>query len=244
MRCGVATAGLVAPSGMFSLCSVHDSHLVSHAASSLGVSNMLHNSAQSSAGHGGSVIVSFARLDWGYTGIVVRWMKMKKNKLFDVIPLATSGAIKCGSHSAPHAVRATGWLLVALVAHRNLSITVAHIVRLRANSQSSFEKQKSEDAGNKGNLLEEKSVPRIFGERAAHGSAVKSRGGFKIRIWIQPQACSTESGRVRASAMIVISVAPSIQCLTSTNGEKPGRKWGRRARLKRKEESWRKGQRR
>jgi hypothetical protein len=46
-------------------------------------------------------------------------MEVKKNKCFDVIYSATT---KCGSHSPPHAIRATGWLLVALVAHRNLSI--------------------------------------------------------------------------------------------------------------------------
>jgi hypothetical protein len=36
--------------------------------------------------------------------------------------------------------------------------------------------------------------------------------------------------------MIDISVAPSIEFLTPTNGEKQGRKWGRRARLKEQEE--------
>jgi hypothetical protein len=45
-------------------------------------------------------------------------MEVKKNKCFDVIYSATT---KCGSHSPPHAIRATGWLPVALVAHRNLS---------------------------------------------------------------------------------------------------------------------------
>jgi hypothetical protein len=106
---------------MFSAYSIHYSHLVFHAVSSLGVSNILHNSAQNSEGCGGSVLISFAHIDWVCTGIVVRWMKMKKNRWFDIIPLATSGATKCGSHSTPLAVRATGWLLVALVAHHNLS---------------------------------------------------------------------------------------------------------------------------
>jgi hypothetical protein len=121
MWCGVATAGLAAPSHMFSVCSVHYSHLISHAASSLGVSNTLHNSAQSSEGHGGSVLISFICLDRVCTGIVFRWMKTKQNKLFDVIPLATSGATKCDTHSVLHDIRATRWLPVALVAHCNLS---------------------------------------------------------------------------------------------------------------------------
>ncbi|KAF8205316.1 hypothetical protein K438DRAFT_1579371 [Mycena galopus ATCC 62051] len=62
---------------------------------------------------------------------------MKKNKLFDVIPLATSGATKCGSHSAPHAIRATGSHPVALVAHRNLSIALATFVSARGCPEAS-----------------------------------------------------------------------------------------------------------
>ncbi|KAJ6578366.1 hypothetical protein B0H19DRAFT_1062872 [Mycena capillaripes] len=62
--------------------------------------------------------------------ITVETEKYKeKTRKLEYSPEATGGATKCGSHSAPHAVRATGWLPVALVARRNLSIVgrVAHI---------------------------------------------------------------------------------------------------------------------
>jgi hypothetical protein len=57
-------------------------------------------------------------------------------------------------------------------------------------------------------------------EGTARRTAVQARGGFSMKIWIQPRARSIRNGRVRASVMIIISVAPSIPWLMPTNGEK------------------------
>ncbi|KAF8143716.1 hypothetical protein K438DRAFT_1779540 [Mycena galopus ATCC 62051] len=82
---------------------------------------------------------------------------------------------------------------------------------------------------------------KICGEGSTGSNCVLSKKKLRVGQPLSLVACSTESGQVRASAMIGISVAPPIECLTSTNGEKQGPKRGRRARLNGREERKDKG---